>query len=97
MADHLEVCGTSATKSAIKNERCSYDRNFKLIVIKFAETTNNCAAARKYGVTEANVRRWRQQKLKLQDAKLTRKTFRGPKRGHFPEVDRQVVEFIINV
>jgi hypothetical protein len=31
---------------------CSYDLNFKLVVIKHAEETNNCAVARKFCVAE---------------------------------------------
>jgi hypothetical protein len=32
--------------------RWNYDANFKLMVIKHAEETNNCATARKFGVAE---------------------------------------------
>jgi transposase-like protein len=45
-----------------KSVRWSYDTNFKLMVIKHAEETNNCATAWKFGVVELNVRRWRKQK-----------------------------------
>jgi hypothetical protein len=38
--------------------RRRYDANFKMMVINHAEVTNNCAAGRKFYVTEADVRRW---------------------------------------
>lgn len=38
-----------------KEMRRSYAFKFKLIVIHEAEETNNCAAARKFNVTENNV------------------------------------------
>jgi hypothetical protein len=39
-----------------KGLRRSYESNFKLIVIREAEKTNNCAAAREFSITENNVR-----------------------------------------
>jgi transposase-like protein len=54
-----------------KSMRWSYDANFKLMVIKHAEEINNCVTARKFGVTEPNVRRWRKQKELLKGANST--------------------------
>jgi transposase-like protein len=51
-----------------KSVRWSYDANFKLMVIKLAGKTNNCATARKFGVAELNVRSWRKQKELLKGA-----------------------------
>ena len=45
--------------------RRSYDANFKMMVVNAAEAPNNCQPAKKYGVTECNVRRWRVQKDRL--------------------------------
>jgi transposase-like protein len=75
--------------------RWSYDTNFKLMVIKHVEETNNCAMARKFGVAEPNVRHWRKQKELLKGANSTRKAFRGSKRGNFNAVDKKVLEFVL--
>jgi hypothetical protein len=56
------------------------------MVILEAEETHNCVAARKFNVTENNVRRWQQQKNDLLNSSDTRKAFRGPKRGRFSEI-----------
>jgi DNA-binding transcriptional regulator YiaG len=64
------------------------------MVIREAEKTNNCAAARNFSITENNVRRWRQQKDELSNAHCTRMAFRGPKKGRFNEIDVSVVKFI---
>jgi hypothetical protein len=77
--------------------RRSYDFKFKLEVIREAEQTNNCAAARKFNVTENNVRRWRQQKNDLSSSSDTRTAFRGPKRGRFDEIDVEVVKYVTNM
>jgi transposase-like protein len=58
MDDHFERKGAMASQIP-KSMRWSYDAHFKSMVIKHAEETNNCATARKFGVAESNVRRWR--------------------------------------
>jgi replicative superfamily II helicase len=63
-------------------------------VINYAKKTNNCSAARKFSVAEANVRRWQEQKQKLRNTKCIRKSFRGPKHGRFQELEKEVVEFV---
>jgi hypothetical protein len=80
-----------------KGLRWCYDSNFKLMVIHEAEKTNSCAAARKFNITENNVRRWWQQKDELSNAHSTRMAFRGPKKkkgGRFNEIDVIVIKFI---
>jgi hypothetical protein len=77
--------------------RRSYDFKFKLKVIREAEETNNCAAARKFKVTENNVRRWRQQKTDLSNSSGTRTAFRGPKKGRFDEIDTEVVKYVTDM
>jgi hypothetical protein len=64
------------------------------MVICEAEKTNNCAAARKFRITDNNVRRWWQQKDELSNAHSTRMGFRGPKKGRFNEIDVSVIKFI---
>uniref|UniRef100_A0A673FL43 HTH CENPB-type domain-containing protein n=1 Tax=Sinocyclocheilus rhinocerous TaxID=307959 RepID=A0A673FL43_9TELE len=69
--------------SYIRQLRQAYDANFKLMVINA-----------KYGVSECNVRRWRAQKDSLRNANSQRKAYRGPKSGHFKEIDRQVCQYV---
>ena len=44
------------------------------MVVNKAESSNNCQAAKKFGVTESNVRRWRAPKQRLKDANSQRKS-----------------------
>lgn len=76
------------------NRRSHYDAAFKRNVILEAEVVGNCAAGRKYGVPENNVRRWRKDKEALFACAATRKAFRGPRKGAFPEVEAPLTEFI---
>jgi hypothetical protein len=75
--------------------RWSYNANFKLMVFKHAEETNNCTVAWKFGVAEPNVRRWRKQKELLKGANPFQKAFCGPKHGNFSAVDEKVLEFVL--
>lgn len=70
MSDCIEKRGMMKSQIG-KGIRKSYDSNFKIMVIRAAEVTNNCTAARKFGITENNVSRWRQQKEKLLNAHST--------------------------
>uniref|UniRef100_A0A0L8HXD2 HTH psq-type domain-containing protein n=1 Tax=Octopus bimaculoides TaxID=37653 RepID=A0A0L8HXD2_OCTBM len=56
--------------------RKEYDATFKLKVINLA-VEGNRAAARKLGITEPMVRRWRRQQEELSQCKKTTKAFRG--------------------
>jgi hypothetical protein len=46
----------------------SYDAGLKLMVVEYAESTNNCQAAKHFGELEKNVRDWHNVKLQLQNA-----------------------------
>lgn len=76
------------------SRRRHYDAAFKRNVITDAEALGNCAAGRKYGVPENNVRRWRKEKGALFACAATRKAFRGPRKGVFPEVEASLTEFV---
>ncbi|PSN46427.1 hypothetical protein C0J52_15363 [Blattella germanica] len=56
MSDSVEKQDTSSFQVP-SGLRRTYDENFKLMVVKYAETTNNCAVGWKYKVNEHNVRR----------------------------------------
>uniref|UniRef100_A0A8C9ZJZ3 Pogo transposable element derived with KRAB domain n=1 Tax=Sander lucioperca TaxID=283035 RepID=A0A8C9ZJZ3_SANLU len=92
--DYLEK---SASKVGQINQHVqnSYDANFKLMVVNEAESSNNCKAAKKFGVTECNVRRWRAQKERLKNTNSQRKAFRGPQSGKFAELDDRIYEYVI--
>uniref|UniRef100_A0A674NL54 HTH CENPB-type domain-containing protein n=1 Tax=Takifugu rubripes TaxID=31033 RepID=A0A674NL54_TAKRU len=92
-SDNLEKSG-SKIGQVNRQLRRSYDANFKMMVINEAESSNNCKAAVKYGVTECNVRRWRAQKDGLKNAHSQRKAFRGPQSGRFQELDRRVCAYV---
>uniref|UniRef100_A0A668A962 HTH CENPB-type domain-containing protein n=1 Tax=Myripristis murdjan TaxID=586833 RepID=A0A668A962_9TELE len=92
-SDNLEKSG-SKIGQVNRQLRRSYDVNFKMMVINEAESSNNCKAAVKYGVTECNVRRWRAQKDHLKNAHSQRKAFRGPQSGRFQELDRRVCAYV---
>lgn len=91
--DGVEKRGTSSS-FVKKGSRAYHDANFKLIVVRYAEENNNSAASRHFGISEANVRRWRSSKERLRNANSTRKAFSGPKKGRFGDIDKIVVEFV---
>ena len=50
----------------VVTKRHSYTVGYKLTVIEFVEKTNNCAAQRKFGVSEKLVHDWRKKKAELE-------------------------------
>jgi hypothetical protein len=66
-------------------KRPSYSAGFKLKVIAYAEKHGNQAAGCEFSLTEFNVQYWHKQKLALQSTNKSRKAFRGPKSGKFPD------------
>ena len=65
------------------------------MVANEAERTTNLRASRKYGVPEVNIRLWRKDLDKYNNANSSRKSFSGSKKGWFNEVEQQVLKFII--
>jgi hypothetical protein len=64
------------------------------MVINHAVVTNNCAAGRKFDITEANVHRWRQMKEKLRNANSSQKSFSGPKIGCFHDLEQRAIQYV---
>ena len=93
-ADHVERKGSSKSQMN-KGVRQSYDMNFKIMVARVAENTNNVQASKKYGVPEVNIRLWRKNLEKYKCANSTRKAFRGPSKGRFEEIENHVLAFIV--
>lgn len=58
--------------------RRSYTADFKLKVLKYAETHGTKAAAAEYECLERSIRQWKNLKPKLEGCKRTRRAFRGP-------------------
>lgn len=67
------------TRSMEIARRNAYDAAFKLKAIDLSVQKGNRAAARKLGVNESMIRRWRQQHEELTQCKKTTKAFRGHK------------------
>ncbi|XP_049275014.1 uncharacterized protein LOC125759811 isoform X1 [Rhipicephalus sanguineus] len=77
-----------------KNFRRSYTATFKRAAILRAEETNNCAAGRKFGVSERIVRQWRLQRNEIFACDTKRRGFRGPKSGRFPELETKLAAYV---
>ncbi|XP_037502280.1 zinc finger protein 358 [Rhipicephalus sanguineus] len=77
-----------------KNFRRSYTATFKRAAILHAEETNNCAAGRKFGVSERIVRQWRLQRNEIFACDTKRRGFRGPKSGRFPELETKLAAYV---
>ena len=74
--------------------RRSYTAAEKLKVVRYAETHGNRAASREFdGISEANIRLWRRQRDKLETLPRLKMAQRG-KVAAFPELERQLVEWI---
>jgi transposase-like protein len=76
-----------------KSKRLSYKAKFKREVIRCAEEKGNCKAAAIFGVDESNVRVWQKHKAVISGCEASRRKFRGPKTGQFPEIDCAVFTF----
>ena len=59
------------------SKRNRYSAKLKLSAVEYAETSNNCAAARQYGVTEKMIRDWRKSKDRLKEMPKSKYANRG--------------------
>ncbi len=73
--------------------RNAYDAAFKLKAIDLAVEEGNRAAARKLGISELMVRRWRWQREELTQCKKTTKAFRGNK-SRWPELENVLEDWV---
>jgi len=78
----------------MSSKRLHYDSALKRKVIVYAEKHGNRAAGRTFGISEANIRRWRSDRHSIFSCKATTKCFTGPKKGRYPEVDEAVLRFV---
>ena len=78
-----------------KTKRATYSAKFKLSVINFAESNNNCAAARKYGVSEKLVRDWRKAREKLSKMPKAKCADRG-RACSWPNLEENLKKWILD-
>uniref|UniRef100_A0A8W8HXK3 HTH CENPB-type domain-containing protein n=1 Tax=Magallana gigas TaxID=29159 RepID=A0A8W8HXK3_MAGGI len=87
--------GNKDIKTETLKPRKSYTAGFKLEVIAFAEENGgNMAAEKKFGVSEKNIRGWRKQKLALQQAEKSKKSFRGHA-AQWPDLEDKLEKYIM--
>lgn len=72
------------------SKRTSYTADFKRRVILFAESSNNCAAQRKFDVNEKLIRGWRKQRDNLFACSGQRRAFRGPTTGRHDILEKEL-------
>uniref|UniRef100_A0A9L0JZM6 HTH CENPB-type domain-containing protein n=1 Tax=Equus asinus TaxID=9793 RepID=A0A9L0JZM6_EQUAS len=78
----------------MSSKRLHYDSALKRKVIVYAEMHGNRAAGRTFDISEANVRRWKNDRNSIFSCKATTKCFTGPKKGRYPQVDEAVLHFV---
>lgn len=72
----------------------SFTAAFKLRAVDYALQHGNRAAGRHFDVDEVHIRHWKNQREKLTATNKTRRAFRGPKTGKFPEVEEVAPEYV---
>lgn len=75
-------------------KRTQYDASFKKKAILLSEDVGNSCAARRLGVNESTIRGWRKNRDRIFRAAPTRKAFRGPKSGRYPDLEKGLAEFV---
>lgn len=74
-------------------QRNAHDAAFKLKAIALAVEEGNRAAARKLGISESMVRRWRRQREELTQCENTTKAFRSNK-SRWPEFENILEDWL---
>ena len=75
-----------------KRKRMSYAASFKLKAVEAAKETSNVEAAKKFGVDESNIRRWKKDSL-LDSIPNSKRAKRRPKTGQLPEMEKDILEW----
>ncbi|KAG7162927.1 Pogo transposable element-like 88 [Homarus americanus] len=73
-------------------KRTEYEARFKLKVIACANSTNNCAAARDYGISEKFVRDWKKNEDTINKMAKKKCALRHSK-AQWPEIEEYVNEW----
>ncbi|CAL9695003.1 unnamed protein product [Knipowitschia caucasica] len=85
--------GSVSKEKYISPRRNAHDAAFKLQAIELADKEGNRAAARKLGIHESMVRRWKGQRDELTLCKKTTKAFRGQK-SRWPELENILEDWV---
>ena len=78
----------------IKKNKCSFDANFKLKVVNYAEKNTNRSAVTKF---EINERDWRKRKADLQQIPAKKKRLEGGRKAAFPAMEKEILAWIENL
>lgn len=77
------------------SKRKSYSALEKLTMVKYAEVHGNRSTGRHFsGISEACIRRWRQQKERLQQLPSTKKAERGSL-SVYPELEMKLLDWVV--
>lgn len=77
----------------VGQKRSSYNAEFKLKVIHFAEQSNNSVAARHFTLNEKQVREWRKKKDEISKSPKLMKAARGHKPS-FPALEEKLADWV---
>jgi transposase-like protein len=77
-----------------KRQRSSYNASFKLGAIKAAESSNNSAAARQFGVSESTIMGWIKKKAELELMPRSKKACRGLLSAN-PELESTLLDWVM--
>lgn len=64
------------------------------MLINHAANMNNCKVRRRFGASDANIKRWRQQKEKMTNANSTQTHSSGLQKGHLQELEQEINEYV---
>ena len=78
----------------MNSKRMNYQSSFKLKVIQFAKSTNNCAASRKFNVNEKLVRDWKKCEASLICMPSKKCSMRSGL-PHWPELENELYQWVI--
>lgn len=89
----VRVSCVTRTHGPQMEKRTQYDASFKKAILLFEYVGNSCAA-RRLGVNKSTIRGWRKNRDGIFHAAPTRKAFRGPKSGRYPDLEKGLAEFV---
>ena len=83
-----ELCNFSTMKA-------SYTCEYKLKAIEMAKASNNVSAtARQLGISECNIRKWKNQEDDIRNAKSGARIVKPRRKAKYPELEKLVCQFI---
>ena len=76
---YISTPATDVKMPPAKKRRTSYTAALKLEVVEYAKENGNCAAERKFGISEKLARDWRKKEDALRIIKKMKRALRGKK------------------